>query len=558
MNKKVYAFFIIFIFIQLVFCGKAFAVKNTGLDIWLTSRSGANTNGTLSSDTTNDAEWLKENLGYKNHSDVLDKMILDTTIKIIKKKSNNTYLIQFGKDGANVNSKDYISEDDLKNIYGCYEKDPKEGDTWKVILKVSWVAWETTNVAVLGNAGHDIKINEIYAGPDKNEEDYKWAKENVQDDGKDVGEKIGGADQVGEELIDKGEEVINAYESIKDVVKNFQHNPVGTILSIVIEFFGQTIGDGLQSLANWIQAPEHILGVEYERMDLQKEDSEGDRNKYTRVYDYNKGNGRDWQKVIDIEKTDDQDNRFDEDTKIPVMIGDIYNVAVGHIDVFDINFLKVSKANKKNTAWMVLRNFIANLIHISFYIACATLLVNLIIGGITIVRSSFDNPEQQAEAKRRIDSLGTSVATLIGTVVIMALSIYGSNQIFSGLDNTKNVELPIRVNVEGAGYSFSTTAAGYFKYMSHFNDVDEWIEKGFYTLGYIVLAILNLLMIVVMLLRMLALWILAIAGPLIAVLSVWNLDSKNLFRTWVKLYVGLSMIPVAISIIYLLLLDIAI
>ncbi len=356
------------------------------------------------------------------------------------------------------------------------------------------------------------------------------------------------------DVIDK---TVRGYESLKEIVKNFQHNPVGTILSLVIDLI-RALGDGIQWLANLIQSPVKHFFVEYSRDTLETEGEKGDLNQYTRVSYYKKGDAKDWQKVIDIEKTDDQDNRFDEDTKIPVMIGDIYNVAVGHIDVFDINFLKVSKANKKNTAWMVLRNFVANLIHISFYIACATLLVNLILGGITIVKSSFDNPEQQAEAKRRIDSLGTSVATLIGTVVIMALSIYGSNQIFSGLDNTKNVELPIRVNVEGAGYSFSTTAAGYFKYMSHFNDVDEWIEKGFYTLGYIVLALLNLLMIVVMLLRMLALWILAIAGPLIAVLSVWNLDSKNLFRTWVKLYVGLSMIPVAISIIYLLLLDIAI
>lgn len=82
-------------------------------------------------------------------------------------------------------------------------------------------------------------------------------------------------------------------------------------------------------------------------------------------------------KVIDIEKEDDDDKRFAEDTKIPVMTGDLYNVAVGHIDFLDVNFLTGNKDHDEGSPWMILRNFAAGLIHISIYIASADFASNV-------------------------------------------------------------------------------------------------------------------------------------------------------------------------------------
>ena len=84
------------------------------------------------------------------------------------------------------------------------------------------------------------------------------------------------------------------------------------------------------------------------------------------------------------------------------MTVDLYNVAVGHIDFLDVNFLTGNKDHDEGSPWMILRNFAAGLIHISIYIASAILLVMLIIYGIQIVGHSFDNPEGEAEAKTRL------------------------------------------------------------------------------------------------------------------------------------------------------------
>ena len=268
--------------------------------------------------------------------------------------------------------------------------------------------------------------------------------------------------------------------------------------------------------------------------------------------------GEDWQKVIDIEKEDDDDKRFAEDTKIPVMTGDLYNVAVGQIDFLDVNFLTGNKDHDEGSPWMILRNFAAGLIHISIYIASAILLVMLIIYGIQIVGHSFDNPEGEAEAKTRLEQFTTSIAMLIGSVVIMGLCIFGSDTFFKSLENRENAELPIRVNVETAGYSFSTTAAGYARYMAGIEDVDEWVEKGLYTLGFIVLAWVNLAVIIFMIVRMFALWILSMIGPIAAALHILNIEGMMSFRRWAGLYISLSLIQVLLSMIYTLILNYAI
>lgn len=352
-----------------------------------------------------------------------------------------------------------------------------------------------------------------------------------------------------------------AVEGLNEIKENFQHNPVGTLITLGLDLVRAILGDLPQFIANMVQtATDHTFlnwQYMYEKDELEK-DGEGDLNKYTQVGNYDKGKGEDWQKVIDIEKEDDDDKRFAEDTKIPVMTGDLYNVAVGHIDFLDVNFLTGNKDHDEGSPWMILRNFAAGLIHISIYIASAVLLVMLIIYGIQIVGHSFDNPEGEAEAKTRLEQFTTSIAMLIGSVVIMGLCIFGSDTFFKSLENRENAELPIRVNVETAGYSFSTTAAGYARYMAGIEDVDEWVEKGLYTLGFIVLAWVNLAVIIFMIVRMFALWILSMIGPIAAALHILNIEGMMSFRRWAGLYISLSLIQVLLSMIYTLILNYAI
>ena len=355
--------------------------------------------------------------------------------------------------------------------------------------------------------------------------------------------------------------VKGAVEGLNEIKENFQHNAVGTLITLALDLVRAILGDLPQFIANMIQtATDHTFyqwQYMYEKEELAK-DGDGDLNKYTQVGDYEKGNGQKWQKVIDIEKEDSDDKRFAEDTKIPVMTGDLYNVSVGHIDFLDINFLTGNENHDEGSPWMILRNFAASLIHICIYIASAILLVSLIVYGIQIVGHSFDNPEGEAEAKSRLEQFTTSVAMLIGSVVIMGLCIFGSNALFNSLESRETRELPIRVNVETAGYSFSTTAAGYARYMAGIEDVDEWVEKGLHTLTFIVLAWVNLILIIFMIVRMFALWILSMLGPITAALHILNIEFGMSFRRWAGLYISLSFVQVFLSIIYTIILNYAI
>ena len=140
----------------------------------------------------------------------------------------------------------------------------------------------------------------------------------------------------------------------------------------------------------------------------------------------------------------------------------------------------------------------------------------------------------------------------------MGMCIFGSNALFNSLESRETRELPIRVNVETAEYSFSTTAAGYARYMAGIEDVDEWVEKGLHTLTFIVLAWVNLILIIFMIVRMFALWILSMLGPITAALHILNIEFGMSFRRWAGLYISLSFVQVFLSIIYTIILNYAI
>ena len=244
------------------------------------------------------------------------------------------------------------------------------------------------------------------------------------------------------------------------------------------------------------------------------------------------------------------------------MVGDLYNIAVGHLDFLDADFLTGSTSTRpdgslkheEGSAWITLRDFAATIIHICIYMASAFLIISLIWFGIKILKTSLDNPKARAEYKEGLERFEKSLLMLIGSIVIMALCIFGTKAFYSSIEDD-NYELPIRVNVEDT-YSFSTTAAGYLRYMSLTDDVNEWLQKAVCTMTYLLLAIVNLAAVIIMMVRVLVLWILSMAGPIIAAMNVFKKENTMGFGTWAELYVAVSLIQVVIAFIYKLILAI--
>ena len=71
---------------------------------------------------------------------------------------------------------------------------------------------------------------------------------------------------------------------------------------------------------------------------------------------------------------------------------------------------------------------------------------------------------------------------------------------------------------------------------------------------YLLLAIVNLVMVLLMMARVFVLWILSMAGPIIATMTVFKKENTMKFGTWAEMYVGVSLIQVALAFIYKLIL----
>lgn len=167
------------------------------------------------------------------------------------------------------------------------------------------------------------------------------------------------------------------------------------------------------------------------------------------------------------------------------------------MDFLDINFLSGNKSKKadgkglrhsQSSIWNNFSDFAGAIIRISIYIASAILLMSLIWYGINIVRHTLDNPRGRADAIAGLARLRNALGILIGTILFMAVCIFGSKAFCDAIKSEDSYELPIRVNVEDT-YSFSTTPTGYIRYMSLTTDLEEPLQKFIYTFIYIILAI---------------------------------------------------------------------
>ena len=401
------------------------------------------------------------------------------------------------------------------------------------------------------------KLKEVYTGNDIkkgenkqiNEEKFQFIAGLVKDPVADAGEAI----------IDKAEGVAKSVLTFKD---NLEKNKLGTILSYLFDFLKMCFGDAPQFVINMIQtATDHTWGnlqLMYTKDELLNDGEDGDVNKYTQVSNYKETSVKDWQQEIDVNMNGEDDARFDVETEIPVIIADVYNMAIGHIDFFDVNFLTGNEHHDSGSPWTILRNIAASFVHVSIYLSSVILIAILIISGIRIVLNNFKSPEEEVKFKEQLEKFGTSVAMLVGSVMIMSLCIFGVGAVFESLEQRTTYELPIRVNVQAANYSFSTTPTGYVRYMASNQDVNQYGEKGIFVAVYIFLVWINVFMIGVMFIRMLGLWVLSIAGPITAALSIFNIEGPINFNRWVSLYIRFSIIQIFIAIVYQIILQCAI
>lgn len=551
----------VMLFVSVIGEKETLAVKSTGLDevigqviVPMSTDASENTNETIEPKILEKLhEW-----GYEGN-EVTNEMKIKTTLHI-NGKTGNDYNVKIGNDSSEIGIYTIsVSEKVLKSIYGYPEdKTVSDNGSWEALLVIES---SIGNPYVATDCVWQAILQEVYTGDDIKEATEKEVNNgrvevpDVDIDYQSPVEKV--ADNVVGAVVDTFDFLHDAYKFLERMKDNFKRDSIGAVGYYILEIIRFIFADVEQTLINLIQtSTDHSIDYvyTYSKDELMKEGNEGKRNKYTQVSNYSKGQGKSWQKIVDIEKEDD-DLRFDETSKILVMTGDWYNVAVGHIDIFDINFLTGNKDHDEGSPWMTIRNIATAFIHITIYVASAIILITLFIYGMQIIFRSFKSPDEEAEFKGKLKTFATSIATLIGCVLFMALCIFGSNALFNSYASRNTPEQPIRVNVEGAGYSFSTTPIGYVGYMAKSNDVKRCGEKLAYTIVYIVMVWCNVFVIIAMATRTVIMWILAIIGPITAVLQIFNIKTSFDFGTWTKYYIVLSLTQILVSFVNMLVLE---
>lgn len=124
-------------------------------------------------------------------------------------------------------------------------------------------------------------------------------------------------------------------------------------------------------------------------------------------------------------------------------------------------------------------------------------------------------------------------------------------------DSANSDELPLRINVQDGGYSFSTTPAGYYRYLSEIENLDLVGEKLTSAVWYTLLAIQNFSLLIIMFLRMIIMMFLAAVGFIIVLLYVFGKEGSGFWKYsgWVKWYVVFGSIQVILSFANRLLLE---
>lgn len=193
----------------------------------------------------------------------------------------------------------------------------------------------------------------------------------------------------------------------------------------------------------------------------------------------------------------------------------------------------------------------------------------MILHGISIVKGTLISEQSTPEERKKhiggLHEMAISFIKLIGCVLIMGLCIFMSDAAFEDMKVTDTMELPIRVNVgsgatngSGNNYSFSTNIIGYVRFMSNISDPSLIVYKALYTGAYIILVIINVFLVLVMFVRLVAIILLSLAGPIIAIAGVFNQEEVFglTYQDWVKHYAIWASIQLILAITYRILLNV--
>ena len=453
------------------------------------------------------------------------------------------YTIQIGgavadKDG-NTGKKIDVSEEDLIKKYG-YDKEKGE-NSWDVVLIGGVVSGQ---VGREGSQTYAVKTSKLYAG-----DDYEKGNELNLNEGTDIKEQD----------ITRGSEV-------GGILKNALNEVLAKLFIMLIEFIRALYGDGPQMLLNTIQTSQYETGISKFlpwKITYSADDylNSINKNQYVMVSTDGSNTGS---KAEVIKEVSASENEFDKDTEIPVIPVEVYTLSVGQISALDINFLtgqNNTELHKPDSIWIKLRNLASGIIHFTIYIGAAFLIATLIWHGICIVRTTL-TPEAEKKHKDGIHNFAIAVAMLVGSIIIMAVCIFFSKIVFEDMEVASTKELPIRIVLTDNGstiYSFSTNVTGYARYMSETQNTSLIFQKLKYTVVYIICVWLNIISVLIMIIRLVAIIVLSVTGPIIAVSYAVKKsgDTNKSYKTWAIHYALWSSIQLIFGIAYRIILEVA-
>ena len=559
MKRKIILCFFIIIMLLILYIQKSFgAITDVSAEM-KTFDSGTNRDSDV-------LKYLKDTYGYDGNS-IPKELKVEGTLTIGNHPNttggssgydvyftpkNTSSKVALNNTSPNVAG---VSDTSLKEKFG-YPQD-------QVNINESWDGVIVVNVSEGGSSANNtlnyqIGITKLYTGSD-----YETGANAEVDSSP--------AETTASHNLQEGQD--NA-QNVFDFIGNFTKNPAGTLFTVLFDGLLRII-DVIQMAANFFETiplkTSADYTVVYEFNYLLKDGNAssssnvdvgaGHRNMYTEVSAGYVENGKSsWQTQspvnVDIENanTDETEYGFSTKTLIPVIPVDVFTIAKGNIALFDPNFLIVDTSihTDSNSIWFTIRKIATIAIRGLIYITAGVLVAGLIWHGIHLIWGTI-TPNQRRDHLNGIHTFVTSLLLLIGTLIIIALGIY-INKMFSSYNNIDQgrVELPIRVNVKEADYSFSTTQTGVIRYLAQIENPNLIGRKIMYTIEYLVLAVINLIVALFFLARMILMMV--GAGYGIVVVGARIIGQENIlpinYQNWLIYYLSIALLQTALVFAY--------
>ena len=523
---------------------------------------------------------LNQIFGENNNITKITKgMVLKTHIKIkqiIPDESGITfitkYVIQIGNDFINEEGENecalvgggrFLTEpltiEQLIKFGVPHEivRDPANNPEPKLLVGEG-ESWDATIIISCEEVGESLLwpkvyfyVEEVYTEPDK-------ARELTEEEKQEIEFKY---DEDGNwEAADEKENLETKIEKALEWIKR-----PGDCLLYLLSALIRTIGDVFQLVSNAVAISAENGRVEVHWVAYNYNDLlQSELNEYTHVSENPEQKSRTGSEIpIQKISRSEYPSCFDEGTKIPVIVVDYYTLAANKIPGTDANFLDPNGSNSgivHGTIWTMIRNFIANIIYALMYITAACLVTSLIWHGIKLVGTSFSSPQQRRMHIEGLEKFVIATGMMVGIIVISALVIYASEMFLEDISDDSSrtsKELPLRVYVEDAQYSFSTTPAGYYRYLSEIENLNCVKKKISASVLYLILAFFNLALWLIMFARMIIMMILVVIGFIIILFYVFGKENTVFWRykDWLKIYIAIASIQLIISIANRLLIE---